>query len=374
MLARERHEIKFLCQHHHDREMEGVDIILLKGKLGADVKTESTGYRKTIEVSLQFQKGMEVLKKKGYYPDVVISHSGWGCGLNSSIVWPKAKRIAYLEWWFEQSSDFYNFGPLNKWWNKEFSMNDRFRNLPLALELSECDRIISPTEWQKSQLPKGLLNNCEVIPDGVNVTRFSPPDKEGKEIKNNIKLTYGTRGMEAMRGFGEFIEELDQVLEENPKLIVEIAGSDRICYAGYPPKSYKSFKAWADVKIGHWIAEGRVTFVGTLEMDSYRKWLQMSDIHVYLTRPFVASWSLLEAMASGCCIIASDTKPVLEFLSDNEAILVDYTEPGWLKASIGRLIGDNKLRSKLSKNARSKSLMYSADKSIKAWNSFIMKL
>ena len=65
-----------------------------------------------------------------------------------------------------------------------------------------------------------------------------------------------------------------------------------------------------------------------LQTEPYQRVLACSDVHLYLTVPFVLSWSLLEAMAAGCCIVASDTAPVREVLTDGTTgVLVDFFSP-----------------------------------------------
>ena len=229
------YEAKFLCQTHFGRKLAGVERIALKRKLGEEALSERNlkGEKHTLALAEQYWKGMQSLAKDGWEPDVVVSHSGFGCGLHSSLVWPKAKRIAYVEWWFAAQSALYNFDPNNSWWaGPRDGIGLRARNMPLALELSEADVLVAPTRWQRQQLPPGVRARCQVIPDGVDLERFKP---EPKRRANNPLLTYGTRGMEAMRGFPEFVEALPAVLNAHPTLKVEIAGEDQIC-RGNPPK------------------------------------------------------------------------------------------------------------------------------------------
>ncbi|KZR73254.1 Glycosyl transferases group 1 [Prochlorococcus marinus str. MIT 1320] len=355
--------------------MAGVEVVRLKGELGGEAveKKNKKAFEKSIEIGFQYFQAMEKLKGNGFFPDIIISHSGWGCGLHSLVVWPNARRISYLEWWFDKNCKLYEFGAKSKWMPaRNFTINERLRNSPLSLELVEADIIISPTEWQKRQLPKQLQISCRVISDGVNLKRYAPDEK--KEKKEKILLTYGTRGMEPMRGFPEFIEELEEVLVSFPSLEVEIAGDDRIVYDGSAPQGYTSYKTWAEDHLSKFITKKRIAFIGLLQFEEYQKWLRNSTVHVYLTRPFVASWSLLEAMASGCAIIASNTEPVKEFLTSDEAILVDYREPGWLKKSLVKLINDERLSNRLSKNARLKSLEYSAEITLRKWEGLIEEL
>lgn len=371
MAARNGHEVKFLCQTHYDRRLKGVERITMKDGIGQEelLQYKKKGLSKTMFLSNQFRLAMEQLKSSGWEPDIIISHSGFGCGLHSSYVWPNGKKISYLEWWFASQSPVKRFDPCNKWWGGPGeTIEIRERNMPLALELGESDVIIAPTEWQKTQLPSLFKEKCLVIHDGVDRKRFA----NKHEIKKNASplLTYGTRGMEPMRGFPEFIEELPYILKNNKSLLVEIAGEDRICYGGNAPKE-GSYKKWAEELLKDWIKEGRVKFVGRLEPEKYENWLHRSWFHVHLTRPFVASWSLIEAMASGCCLIASDTEPVREFIDTSTGILVDFRSPGWLREPIRLLINSEELRSRLGENAIRQSEKWSEEHAFKAWSMLI---
>ena len=105
---------------------------------------------------------------------IFISHSGWGCGLDVSWVFPKALRISYLEWWFANEADEYTFDPGNPWSNysPEKCLQLRHRNLSLALELGEAHHIVVPTLWQRSQLPTAFAQRCQVIHEGVDTDFF----------------------------------------------------------------------------------------------------------------------------------------------------------------------------------------------------------
>lgn len=361
------HDTRFMCQNHHGSKLPKVKILKLKGDCGEEAlnNLKLTGLPRTLAMADQFYRGMQSLKENGWVPDVIVSHSGFGCGLHSPHVWPDAYRISYVEWWFAENSELSKFAPNDKWWcGPKDKISIRERNLPLALELSEANSMICPTKWQRSQLPQSLQDKCTVLIDGVDNNRF----KTVKVKKcDSPLLTYGTRGMEPMRGFPEFIQELPAILSKHIGLNIEIAGEDRICYGGIPPKE-GSFGRWAEKILEKWIIEGRVRFVGRLEPSEYESWLKRSWIHVHLTRPFVASWSLVEAMASGCSIIASDTSPVKEFLDDTNSVLIDHRNQGWLSEPVDMLLKSKELRFELSKNAENQSKNWSEKVSLEAWS------
>jgi glycosyltransferase involved in cell wall biosynthesis len=333
-LAAAGHDVAFLCHTHYNRSLPGVRRLCMKGPLGAAAlqKRKPNQLQKTQIVAEQYRQAMAQLEQQGWLPDVVVSHSGWGCGLHVKELWPRCRHVSYLEWWFDPQSpllhhDHQNphlgFGPASApglW----------LRNQALALELVSADAVVAPSEWQRRQLPQALRERCLVIYDPIDRQRFKPNPNHRSPLP---LLTYGTRGMEPMRGFPELVLELPSVLELWPELQVEIAGGEGIHYAGKPPAE-GSWKTWAEARLAPYLASGRVRWRGHLDGEAYVRWLQSSWLHVYLSQPFVASWSLLEALACGCPLVASDVEPVREFCAPGRGWLVDSRVRGFLQEPV----------------------------------------
>ena len=169
-LAKAGHDVVFLSERNFVGPLRGI----------RQISVEDTERKKLSNLNGQlccadrFRLAMEALRDDGWTPEVVISHSGWGCGLDVSWVFPKARRISYLEWWFRNDSDDYDYDPDNPWWgySQSFRLKLRRRNLSLAHELSEAHHIVTPTSWQRSQLPESLQERCEVIHEGVDTDFF----------------------------------------------------------------------------------------------------------------------------------------------------------------------------------------------------------
>ena len=318
-LAQAGHEVVFLSERNLIGELAGIRQITVTGpRLKSHSNLEGQ-----LDCAARFRKSMKDLRDGGWNPDFVISHSGWGCGLDVSWVFPDACRVSYLEWWFANNAEDYRFDPGNPWWDYSPSkcLNLRHRNLTLALELSEAHHIVAPTRWQRDQLPLPLRDRCEVIHEGVDTNFFVM--NPAWRPKGRLRLTYATRGMEPMRGFPEFVQALPLLFERYPNLEVVIAGDDRVAYGARVPQE-GSFGRWAERLLEPWIKEGGVRFVGHLSLKTYARLLKSSHVHCYLTRPFVASWSLLEAMASGCCLVSSDLEVVREMADPKATTWVDH--------------------------------------------------
>ena len=337
------HDVVFLCQTHYGRTLPNVKTITLKGPLGIDhldsLSLDSAA--RSAKLSSQYLRGFAALREKGWIPDIVISHTGWGCGLHSKSLFPEAAHIAYVEWWFNQHQAI-SSRTANKLYPHEQIQrieSSSSRNSLISLELANSDCIVAPTDWQKRQLPSMFRNLCTTIYDGVDLNRFARPPHPDLPLNfgtDDFLVTYGTRGMEPVRGFPDFIRAIPPLLNKYPNARVSIAGEDEICYGGKPPVE-GSYGKWAQKYLSKWIASSRVEFVGRLPPDRYVSWLHSSSLHVYLTQPYVASWSLLEAMAAGCLIAASDTPPVREFLPKCGGLLTDHKGDHWLLDIVGSL-------------------------------------
>ena len=333
-LAAAGHDVAFLCQTHYGRSLPGVRRLCMKGRLGHGALQQGGGnqLQRAQMAAKQYRQAMAQLQGEGWQPDVVVSHSGWGCGLHVKELWPRCRHVSYLEWWFDPQSQLLSHDPSNQalGLGPEVAPGFWLRNQHLALELVAADAIVTPTQWQRQQLPPRLQEHCQVIFDGVDSRRFKP---DPSQRSSTPLLTYGTRGMEPMRCFPELVRELPALLASWPELRVEIAGGDGIHYGGQTPAE-GSWKAWAEQRLAEPLATGRVLWRGQLAGDQYVRWLQSSWCHVYLTQPFVASWSLVEALACGCPLIASDVPPVREFCGRERAWLVDHREQGFLQAAV----------------------------------------
>ena len=269
------------------------------------------------KMSKQYRQGLESMKRAGYSPDIVISHSGFGCGLYVKEIWPNVQLISYMEWWFNPQSPFFDYDPNNK--NLAVSQSSIRkswkRNQSLALELSVSDAIVSPTQWQKNQLPELLKSACEVIFDGIDLNIYKLDNTVA--VKENV-ITYGTRGMDPMRAFPQFISALPEILNNNKAIKVEIAGIDEANYGSGYKKS--SWKQWAIELLSSHQLESRVRWVGRLGPGSYEKWLQSSSTHIYLSHPFVTSWSLVEAYCCFTPLVVSDIELTKEICSGCEGV------------------------------------------------------
>jgi len=302
------------------------------------------------------------LKNAGFIPDVIIAHPGWGESLFLKDVWPESKLGIYCEFYYHAQGADVGFDP-------EFPTKDdgevcrlRLKNLNHLLHFEVADAGISPTHWQASTFPADFKSKITVIHDGIDTKIVAPNSNVTLTLNGNVTLTkqdevitFVNRNLEPYRGYHIFMRALPALLKKRPNAIVLIVGGDDVSYGARPEDG----KKWKDIfideirpaiSIADW---QRVHFLGTIPYESFIPLLQLSTVHVYLTYPFVLSWSLLEAMSVGCAIVASDTQPLREAIAhDKTGRLVDFFDHQALAKEICQLLDNAKLRAKLGKNAR----------------------
>jgi glycosyltransferase involved in cell wall biosynthesis len=285
-----------------------------------------------------FGNAMLELQRQGFTPDIVVDHCGWGCGSFIKDIFPQVRRISYFEWYFNKRYP-QDMSTGNQALLPALFAPQRLRNQCQLDALVECDLAICPTEWQKSQYPVELQPKIQVLHDGVDPNFFAPAGEEEPLLQQTLDsglgvsasvtprhsrdglfgvkelVTYTARGFEPTRGFPEFFRSLPAVLAARPDCHVIIVGADRMVYDAPRPDQRTWLQAMrAEVPVD----ESRVHILGMQSYPRYKKLLQSSSLHVYLTAPYVLSWSLLEAMACGCLVLASDTPPVREVLRHGE--------------------------------------------------------
>ena len=272
------------------------------------------------------------LKDRNFYPDVVYGHSGWGPTLFMKDAFPKSKLLCYFEWFYNAHGSDADFDPSDPI-NADDEARIRTKNAPILLDLYSCDRGLSPTNWQRQQFPQEFQPKIKVHHDGIDINYFKPL-KGAKLVLPRINLdlsevpevvTYVARGMEPYRGFPQLIETISLLQKKRPQAHFVIVGKNRVAYG----KSLPNNQTYKDAMLEKFPLDmSRVHFTGLLPYNEYLQVLQASSVHIYLTRPFVLSWSMLEALATGCLIVGSATPPVEEVIEDGvNGLLVDFFNP-----------------------------------------------
>jgi glycosyltransferase involved in cell wall biosynthesis len=304
-------------------------------------------------------KAAASLKTLGFAPDIIIGHHGWGEMLNLHDVWPQAPLLGYQEF-------YYNIDGFDVGFDPEFPLGDdigariRSKNAVNLLALTNPGHGQTPTLFQHSTYPDWARPNISVLAEGVDLDTCKP-DPElrrrtvtlgGYKIRPADKLvTYVVRDLEPYRGFHVMMRALPRLLRERPDVRVILVGGDNVSYGARLDKG--SWRERMLDEVGSKLDMDRVHFPGRVPYDTYTKLLQRSDAHVYLTYPFVASWSLREAMATGCAVVASDTAPVREFVTHRRTgMLVPFLQPERIAEGVLAVLEDAGLNRRLRRGAR----------------------
>lgn len=261
---------------------------------------------------------MQKLKEKDFYPDLIYAHPGWGEALFAKTIFPDARFVVYGEWYYNQ--DELKFDPEFPPASHDF-LRIQAKNSIMLHALNDADAVITPTEWQKSQFPSWAQEKISVVHDGIDYAGLNMGrakvirlDKETLSYGSPI-VTYASRFLEPLRGFHVFMRSIPIILSERPDAHIFIIGSD----AGLPyTPSYgiknPNQRTWREEYSGL-ISDysSNVHFTGSLSYESFLALMKLSKCHVYLTYPFILSWSFLEVSGLGVPVIASDVPPVREF-------------------------------------------------------------
>jgi glycosyltransferase involved in cell wall biosynthesis len=325
------------------RGLKGVDTrryavntkpILSRNDLGADIEVK-------LHRASACAQAMQALKAEGFHPTLIVAHPGWGESLFCKDIWPNAYLIAYGEFYYQAEGADHGF-------DSEFShesalarMQLRVRNTALLHAYTAADAILCPTLWQKSVLPKELQSKVTTIFDGIDTKLLTPNPsatirlgRDGHIFKSGDPvISFVNRNLEPYRGFHVFMRMLPKLLERQPRAHVVMVGEDGVSY-GSRPKNHSTWRAALLQEVGSHLPMDRIHFVGRVAYADYIKLLQVSACHVYMTYPFVLSWSCIEALSTGCMVVASRTQPVLDAIEDGKnGRLVDFFDrTGWCDA------------------------------------------
>lgn len=321
---------------------------------------------KMIRAESAAKKALE-LKENGFNPDLIIGHPGWGETFFLKEIWPDTKMLSYVEFYYKTINCDIDFDKsfIENTLKKDFETFHNYnklklaaRNAPFIASYATSDCLVCPTEYQKSLVPEVLRSNINVIHDGIDTNLLKPKEDISITIKNrkftkkdNI-VSYISRSLDPYRGFHIFMESVPSILRNNPDANIFIVG-DKNNHGYGAPAPDGSFKDIFYSSIKDTIDHKRVFFLDFLEYSSYIKILQITSAHIYLTYPFVLSWSMLEAMSCGALIIGSNTLPVKEVINDNEnGLLVDFFDSKSLANLVTKVLKNKSNFKKIRENAR----------------------
>ena len=354
------HEVVFISEPNTN-VLPGVRRIFYKMPRGAAPDTNPAAQEfelATLRAEMVAQTA-RTLKGLGFEPDIIIGHHGWGELLNMHDVYPDTPMLGYLEFYYHIDRFDVGFDP-------EFPDNPsmfprvRAKNAVNLLALNNGGRGQTPTLFQKSTYPDWSHDRIAVLQEGVDLLACAPDPSLAKKdfLLRNVRvspdeklITYVSRDLEPYRGFHSFMRALPRILDTREDARVIVVGGDGVSYG-----ARLSQGCWREIltaQLGGRLDLSRVHFVGKLDYQSYADLLKRSDAHVYLTYPFVASWSLREAMASGCAIVGSDTGPVQEFIRHGKnGLLAPFHDPEKIADSVLELLENPKLSQRLRRAAR----------------------
>ena len=337
--------------------------------VGPDVHRYLIGFERGVLLAQEVWRVCKKIKDEGFIPDVICGHFGWGEGLFIKDIFPDTPVLGFMEFFYSSQNSDVTFMQ-----GTEIPDDDkariRMKNSLHFFNLQYFDWLLTPTFYQLHRHPEEYYHKFSILHDGVDTEVAKPKKQNSLTLPNGVKLkpedeiiTYLSRNLEPYRGFPQFMKAAEKILKERPNAHIIVAGGDEVSY-GKQPDGGKTFRQQmleeCDLDIN------RFHHFGFLPYDDMIKIMQISSIHVYLTVPFVLSWSMLEAMSCGCLILGSDTEPVTEVIKDGvNGLLVNFTSPDKIAARVSEVFEHENRMQHIRENARQTILdRYSLDKVI----------
>jgi len=292
-----------------------------------------------VRIGHRVAETFEAMVRLGQAPDLVLGHIGWGSMMFVKDVLPRTPALGYCEFFYRPEGADVGFAPDDRP-DSETRKRLRLRNLAQLSSLEALEGGISPTNWQKSLYPADARARIAVCHEGIDVRRFRPepavslklPDGRVLKAGDPPVVTFAARDLEPYRGFPQALEAAAKVIRRHPDALFVFVGGNGVSYGTAAPGG----GAWKDHLLASLdIPPERLLFPGTVPHSVLRQLFRISAAHLYLTYPFVLSWSVLEAMACGALVIGSDTAPVQEVIrSGRNGILVPFFDTDALAEAI----------------------------------------
>ncbi|MEM7520279.1 MAG: glycosyltransferase family 4 protein [Pseudomonadota bacterium] len=356
------HKIYFLTQRQNAPQFSGVETRVYKSH--RTPTKDAYGLSKVWEEATGMGYGAAIAARQiesneGFRPDIILGHAGWGELLFMKQIWPDVPVIGFFEYYYNLHGGLVGFDPEDPV-NEHAPFLMQARNAVHLSSIEAVDQGHCPTFWQRDRFPSSFHDRVYVCHDGIRTDNLRPnPDVQislgrlsAPLTRDDEVLTYLARNLEKARGFHMFMRALPKIMRERPKARVIIVGGNEVSY-GSKSESAQGLRAQMEQEVGQDLDWDRLHFLGRVPYAQYCQLMQISRCHVYLTMPFVLSWSLLEAMSMEATVVASDVAPVREAITHGKTgLLVDFFDPDAIADQICAVLASPQTYAHLGKAAR----------------------
>jgi len=361
LAAQGRHELVFLTQRPNI-QIKGVKTVTYR--VHHQASKDSYGLSKDWEDAAGAGLGAAMAlrsfeKSDGFKPDIVIGHTGWGELLFVKEIWPDVPVIGFFEYFYNTTGGLVGFDPDSPS-NDQAGFFAKARNTVPYASIESVDLGHVPTYWQRDRFPASFHDRMYTCHDGIRTDRLLPDPKasiglgrlEHPLTRADEVVTYVARNMERARGFHIMMRALPQILKDRPKARVLMIGGNETSY-GPESKHSNGLRGEMEEELGDSVDWNRVHFLGKVPYDDLCRIIRISRCHIYLTMPFVLSWSLLEAMSMQATVVAADVAPVREAVTHGETgMLVDFFDVQALASQVVDVLENPGTYTHLGPNAR----------------------
>lgn len=327
-------------------------------------------------------KLLKTKKDNGFQPDVVIAHPGWGESIYIKQLWPSTILITYQEFFYSLYGSDLDYDTEYRAVDDLVLMRLELKNSMILHSLNISDACICPTYWQQSRFPKQYLDKINVIHEGIDFSKLDkaiesklPNPNLTKWLNSSKYITYMARTLEPYRGYHKFLQATEKLLTIDKDLHICIIGNDKgPGYGSNPPDSYSTWKEYF-LQTYPISQHERIHYLGPVDYNTFVHVIKNSLCHIYISFPFVLSWSVLETMYLGVPIVANNIPMTQEFIKhNNTGLLYDYFDTDDLCHKVQSIVDDHSLSQSIADNSKNYILQYSSSQQIHKYNQLIKSL
>lgn len=350
LAGQKQHELVFLTQRDPAPKLDGVMTVQYKSHHSP--AKNAFGLSKVWEEAAGAGLGAALAvrrlqQKTDFKPDIILGHTGWGELLFMKDIWPDVPILGFFEYFYNNTGGIVGFDPENPA-SADSPFFQRARNVVPNANFEACDMGVVPTRWQKNSFPKHFHKKFYCCHDGIRTDLLKP--NRGVQIglgrldqpltREDEVFTFMARNLERARGFHVLMRALSQIQAERPNARLLIIGDNGASY-GVKSKHPGGLRGEMEEELGDRLDWSRIHFLGRVSYDMYQKVIQISHCHLYLTMPFVLSWSCLEAMSMGATMVATNVDPVREVITHGKTgLLIDFHDPDELAKQVVEVLSN----------------------------------